>query len=60
MGVVGKFQVVNHTAERAVKLVEDLNKVLPHDEEEKQFIMQINLTKLIKLFTNSKIAYLSM
>lgn len=39
--IVGKLEVVNDTAERAVKLMEDYNQILSRDEEEKQFIMQI-------------------
>ena len=39
--IVKKLQVVNDTAERGVKLMEDYNKILSRSEEEKQCILQI-------------------
>lgn len=41
LAFVSKLRVVNDTAKRAAKLMEEFNQVLSHDEEEKQFIMQI-------------------
>ena len=39
--IVKKHQIVNDTAERGVKLMEDYNKILSRIEEEKQCILQI-------------------
>lgn len=41
LNIVNKLKVVNDSAERAVKLMEDFNPVLSKDEEEKQLIMQV-------------------
>ena len=39
--MIKKIKVVNDTAERGVKLMEDHNKILSRSEEEKQYILQI-------------------
>lgn len=39
--IVNKLAVVNDSAERAVKLMEDYNKVLTRDEQQKQFLLQV-------------------
>ena len=39
--IVKQLQVVNDTAERGVKLMEDYNKILSRSEEEKRSILQI-------------------
>jgi len=36
-----QLRVVNDTAERGVKLFEDFNQLLTHDEEEKQLLLQV-------------------
>ncbi|KYN10007.1 hypothetical protein ALC57_17866, partial [Trachymyrmex cornetzi] len=38
---VKKLKVVNDTAERAVKLIQDYNACLTKNEEQKQFILQV-------------------
>ena len=43
--IIKKLKVVNDTAERGVKLMEDYNKILSRSPEEKQYILQ-------KLFHN--------
>lgn len=40
LDIVSNLKVVNDTAERAVKLMEEFNQVLSRDEEEKQIIMR--------------------
>ena len=48
---VENIRVVNDTAERGVKLVEDFNKSLTNDEEEKQFLLAYrSLNQIEKLF----------
>lgn len=39
--IVNRLAVVNDSAERAVKLMEDYNKVLTKDEQQKQFLLQV-------------------
>lgn len=39
--IVKRLQVVNDSAERGVKLMEDFNKLLTKNETQKQFILQI-------------------
>ena len=41
-----KLKVVNDTAKRGVKLMEDYNKILSRSEEEKQYILQIVSEKI--------------
>ena len=36
-----QLRVVNDTAERGVKLFEEFNNLLTHDEEENQFMLQV-------------------
>lgn len=38
---VSQLRVVNDTAERGVKLFDEYNKLLTHDEEDKQFLLQV-------------------
>lgn len=39
--MVSKLRVVNDTAERGIKLIEDYNSILTTNEEQKQFVLQI-------------------
>lgn len=39
--IVNDINVVNDTAERAVKLMQDYNPMLTKDEEQKQYILQV-------------------
>ena len=38
--VVNNFKVINDVAERGVKLMEDYNKLLTNNEEQKQYLLQ--------------------
>jgi len=40
--IVGSLKVVNGTAERHVKLMEDFNSKIIKNEEQKQFLLQVN------------------
>jgi len=40
-GLIRTLRIVDDTAERGVKLVEEYNSLLTNDEEEKQFILQV-------------------
>lgn len=53
LNIARKLKVVNDSAERAVKLMEDYNRVLSQNEEEKQFILQI-VSEYRKRYPNSK------
>lgn len=53
ISIVCKLNVVNDSAERAVKLMEDYNRVLSQNEEEKQFILQI-VSEYRKRYSNAK------
>ena len=50
--IIKKLKVVNDTAEREVKLMEDYNKILSRSEEEKQCILQI-VSKYRKKYPDS-------
>lgn len=50
--IVSKLKVVNDTAERAVKLIEDFNKIGSKNEEQKQYILQV-VTEYRKQYSNS-------
>ncbi|KAL4141736.1 hypothetical protein QTP88_004317 [Uroleucon formosanum] len=39
--IVNTFRVINDTAERGVKLMEEYNKVLTKNEEQKQYVLQV-------------------
>jgi len=39
--IVKSLKVVNDTAERGVKLIQDYNTMLTKDEEQKQFLLQV-------------------
>lgn len=39
--IISKLKIVNDTAERAVKLIEDFNKIGSKNEEQKQYILQV-------------------
>lgn len=39
--IVNTFRVTNDTAERGVKLMEEYNKVLTKNEEQKQYVLQV-------------------
>lgn len=41
MDIVSKIKVVNDTAERAVKLIEEYNNILTKNEQEKQYLLQV-------------------
>lgn len=51
LNIVRNMNVVNDSAERAVKLMEDFNLVLSKNEEEKQLIVQI-VADYRKLYPN--------
>jgi len=50
--IVNNLKVVNDTAERAVKLIEDFNKIGTKNEEQKQYMLQV-ITKYRKEFPHS-------
>lgn len=50
---VSKLRVVNDTAERGIKLIEDYNSVLTTNEEQKQFVLQI-VSDYRKIFPDCK------
>lgn len=39
--IISKLKVINDTAERGVKLMEDYNKLITRDEDQKQYLLQI-------------------
>lgn len=39
--MVSKWRVVNDTTEKDIKLIEDFNSIIPTNEEQKQFVLQI-------------------
>lgn len=41
IGLVVHFKIVNDTAERGVKLIQDFNHSLTHNEEQKQYVLQV-------------------
>ncbi|XP_050540810.1 uncharacterized protein LOC126905291 [Daktulosphaira vitifoliae] len=45
--IIKSLKIVNDTAERGVKLMEEYNDKFTKDEEQKQFLLQINLTIFI-------------
>lgn len=47
------FRVVNDTAERAVKLMEDFNKIGSKNEDQKQYILQV-VSQYQRRFPNCK------
>lgn len=51
--VVQSLKVVNDTAERGVKLIQDFNAVLTKNEDEKQFLLQV-VQEHRKLYPDSK------
>jgi len=51
--MVSKLRVVNDTAERGIKLIEDYNSVLTTNEEQKQFVLQI-VSDYRKIFPDCK------
>ena len=50
--IVSKLRVVNDTAERAVKLIEDFNRIGSKNEEQKQYTLQV-VAQYRKNFSNS-------
>jgi len=50
--IISKLKVVNDTAERAVKLIEDFNKIGSKNEEQKQYILQV-VTEYRQRYSNS-------
>lgn len=51
-GIVKRFRVVNDTAERGVKLIQDYNATITKDEEQKQYVLQV-VAECRKLFPNT-------
>ena len=51
--LVQVFQVANDTAERGVALIQEYNRLVTHDEDQLQFLMQI-VTDLRRVFPDSK------
>lgn len=39
--IIGQLRVVNDTAERGVKLMEEYNSLITKDEEQKQYVLQV-------------------
>lgn len=56
--IVNSFKVVNDTAERGVKLIQDFNSCLTKDEEQRQFLLQV-VSECRKIFPDSSKATLS-
>ena len=56
--IVNGFKVVNDTAERGVKLIQDFNSCLTKDEEQRQFLLQV-VSECRKNFPDSSKATLS-
>ena len=52
------FKVVNDTAERGVKLIQDFNSYLTKDEEQRQFLLQV-VSECRKIFPDYSKATLS-
>ena len=50
--IVKHFRVVNNTAERGVKLIQDYNESITKCEEQKQYVLQV-VAKCRKLFPNT-------
>lgn len=50
--IVSQLKIVNDTAERAVKLIEDFNKIGSKNEEQKQYILQV-VTEYRQRYSNS-------
>jgi hypothetical protein len=57
--LVNKLKVVNDSAERGVKLMEDYNKLFTKNEQQKQYVLQI-VSDYRRKFPNSKKATLSL
>lgn len=51
-GIVKRFRVVNDTAERGVKLMQDYNATITNDEEQKQYVLQV-VAECRKLFPDA-------
>ena len=51
-GIVKRFRVVNDTAERGVKLMQDYNATITKDEEQKQYVLQV-VAECRKLFPDA-------
>ena len=56
--IVDGFKVVNGTAERGIKLIQDFNSCLTKDEEQQQFLLQL-VSECRKFFPDSSKATLS-
>jgi hypothetical protein len=52
-GIVKSFRVVNDTAERGVKLIQDYNASITKDEEQKQYVLQV-VAECRKLYPDIK------
>jgi len=52
--IVAHIKVVNDTAERGVKLIEEYNSILTKDEEQKQYLLQIVIDYKIKYPDSNK------
>ena len=50
--IVKRFRVVNDTAERSVKLIQDYNASITKDEQQKQYILQV-VAECRKLFPDT-------
>ena len=51
--VIGNLKVVNDSAERGIKLIEDFNEKFTKDENQKQFLLQVRHNFRIFTFLNS-------
>lgn len=51
-GIAKSFRVVNDTAKKRVKLMQDYNATITKDEEQKQYVLQV-VAECRKLFSNT-------
>lgn len=56
MNVVSRIKVVNDTAERAVKLIEEYNNILTKNEQEKQYLLQVVTDYRQKFDSHTKVS----
>ena len=52
--IVQHIKVVNDIAERGVKLLDEYNRLMINNEEQKQYLLQVNSTGLLSLIKTIK------
>jgi len=52
--IIDQLKIVNDSAERGVKLVEDYNNSITRDETQKQFLLQVSNLKILKIYCTLK------